>query len=152
MPCACGRTGPPWLPALGELGPIMALTRNEHCVHERKGPYREGRSLPMGRWAWWSRRISTCACSWGVERRLRHCRGEARGTQRSIQVSTSRAWRCTRCSLPRPATSAPGNRWSSACGRRAGCRAGAARTPRTGCGASSMRRSMPPPCAKAGPR
>ncbi|HCL2745146.1 TPA: ChuX/HutX family heme-like substrate-binding protein, partial [Pseudomonas aeruginosa] len=29
------------LPALGELGPIMALTRNEHCVHERKGPYRE---------------------------------------------------------------------------------------------------------------
>ena len=29
------------LPALGELGPIMALTRNEHCVHERKGPYRD---------------------------------------------------------------------------------------------------------------
>lgn len=29
------------LPALGELGQIMALTRNEHCVHERKGPYRE---------------------------------------------------------------------------------------------------------------
>lgn len=29
------------LPALGELGQIMALTRNEHCVHERKGPYRD---------------------------------------------------------------------------------------------------------------
>lgn len=29
------------LPALGELGYIMALTRNEHCVHERKGYYRE---------------------------------------------------------------------------------------------------------------
>jgi putative hemin transport protein len=29
------------LPALGELGYIMALTRNEHCVHERKGFYRD---------------------------------------------------------------------------------------------------------------
>jgi len=29
------------LPALGELGYVMALTRNEHCVHERKGYYRE---------------------------------------------------------------------------------------------------------------
>lgn len=29
------------LPALAELGHIMALTRNEHCVHERKGVYRE---------------------------------------------------------------------------------------------------------------
>lgn len=29
------------LPALGELGHVMALTRNEHCVHERKGYYRE---------------------------------------------------------------------------------------------------------------
>lgn len=29
------------LPALGALGQIMALTRNEHCVHERKGPYRD---------------------------------------------------------------------------------------------------------------
>lgn len=38
------RLRPEWaalLPALGELGRIMALTRNEHCVHERKGPYRE---------------------------------------------------------------------------------------------------------------
>ncbi|AYC31683.1 hemin-degrading factor [Pseudomonas cavernae] len=38
------RLNPDWaalLPALGELGYIMALTRNEHCVHERKGYYRE---------------------------------------------------------------------------------------------------------------
>ena len=38
------RLRPDWaslLPALGELGYIMALTRNEHCVHERKGYYRE---------------------------------------------------------------------------------------------------------------
>ncbi|BCX69230.1 hemin-degrading factor [Pseudomonas izuensis] len=36
------RLRPEWaalLPALGELGYIMALTRNEHCVHERKGVY-----------------------------------------------------------------------------------------------------------------
>ncbi len=38
------RLRPDWaglLPALGELGYLMALTRNEHCVHERKGYYRE---------------------------------------------------------------------------------------------------------------
>ena len=38
------RLRPDWatlLPALGELGYIMALTRNEHCVHERKGYYRD---------------------------------------------------------------------------------------------------------------
>ncbi|UVE17035.1 hemin-degrading factor [Pseudomonas sp. LS44] len=38
------RLNPDWaglLPALGELGYVMALTRNEHCVHERKGYYRE---------------------------------------------------------------------------------------------------------------
>lgn len=28
------------LNAVGELGRVMALTRNEHCVHERKGVYR----------------------------------------------------------------------------------------------------------------
>ncbi|PTX03987.1 hemin-degrading factor [Pararhodobacter aggregans] len=26
-------------PALGTLGPVMALTRNEHCVHEKDGAY-----------------------------------------------------------------------------------------------------------------
>lgn len=38
------RLRPEWrelLPALGELGYVMALTRNDHCVHERKGIYRE---------------------------------------------------------------------------------------------------------------
>jgi len=38
------RLQPDWaqlLPALGDLGYVMALTRNEHCVHERKGYYRE---------------------------------------------------------------------------------------------------------------
>ncbi|WP_430012754.1 hemin-degrading factor [Metapseudomonas otitidis] len=38
------RLRPDWpvlLPALEALGPVMALTRNEHCVHERHGPYRE---------------------------------------------------------------------------------------------------------------
>ncbi len=38
------RLNPEWatlLPALGELGYVMALTRNEHCVHERKGYYRD---------------------------------------------------------------------------------------------------------------
>ncbi|WP_430472558.1 hemin-degrading factor [Zestomonas insulae] len=38
------RLRPEWaalLPAFGELGYIMALTRNEHCVHERKGFYRD---------------------------------------------------------------------------------------------------------------
>ncbi|WP_028239852.1 hemin-degrading factor [Stutzerimonas azotifigens] len=48
------RLRPDWkelLPALGELGYVMALTRNEHCVHERKGHYREvtiGGSGQMG--------------------------------------------------------------------------------------------------------
>lgn len=45
------RLRPEWaalLPALGELGQIMALTRNEHCVHERKGPYREVSIAPNG--------------------------------------------------------------------------------------------------------
>lgn len=38
------RLRPEWaalLPALGELGHVMALTRNESCVHERKGVYRD---------------------------------------------------------------------------------------------------------------
>lgn len=38
------RLRPHWtelLPALESLGRVMVLTRNEHCVHERKGVYRE---------------------------------------------------------------------------------------------------------------
>lgn len=37
------------LPALGELGYIMALTRNQHCVHERKGYYRDVTVAASGR-------------------------------------------------------------------------------------------------------
>ena len=40
----------------------------------------------MGRWAWWSRRISTCACSWGWNAVFAIAEETARGTQRSIQV------------------------------------------------------------------
>src|SRR5690606_31547616 len=46
------RLRPDWaglLPALGELGHVMALTRNEHCVHERKGHYREVTVAANGR-------------------------------------------------------------------------------------------------------
>lgn len=45
------RLRPEWaalLPALGELGYIMALTRNEHCVHERKGYYRDVTVMASG--------------------------------------------------------------------------------------------------------
>jgi len=48
------RLRPDWselLLALAELGEVMALTRNEHCVHERKGLYHEviiGKDAPMG--------------------------------------------------------------------------------------------------------
>ena len=45
------RLRPEWktlLPALGELGFIMALTRNEHCVHERKGFYRDVTVMASG--------------------------------------------------------------------------------------------------------
>jgi len=38
------RLRPEWselLPALADLGRVMVLTRNEHCVHERQGIYRE---------------------------------------------------------------------------------------------------------------
>lgn len=48
------RLRPDWaqlLPSLESLGRIMALTRNQHCVHERKGVYREtsiGASGKMG--------------------------------------------------------------------------------------------------------
>jgi putative hemin transport protein len=45
------RLRPEWaslLPALGELGHIMALTRNEHCVHERQGVYRDVTVMASG--------------------------------------------------------------------------------------------------------
>lgn len=46
------RLRPEWatlLPALESLGYIMALTRNEHCIHERKGHYRDVSVMPSGK-------------------------------------------------------------------------------------------------------
>lgn len=46
------RLNPDWaqlLPALEKLGRVMVLTRNEHCVHERKGHYRETSVAANGR-------------------------------------------------------------------------------------------------------
>lgn len=43
---------PDWqelLPELLSLGEVMALTRNEHCVHERHGKYRETTIMPNGK-------------------------------------------------------------------------------------------------------
>lgn len=43
---------PDWselLPALLALGEVMVLTRNEHCVHERHGYYRETTVMPNGK-------------------------------------------------------------------------------------------------------
>lgn len=37
------------LPALIELGEVMALTRNAHCVHERHGHYGETTVMPSGK-------------------------------------------------------------------------------------------------------
>ncbi|MES2818582.1 MAG: ChuX/HutX family heme-like substrate-binding protein [Pseudomonadota bacterium] len=82
------RLRPEWatlLPALGELGQVMALTRNAHCVHERHGHYREvtvngqmglvvsadiDLRLFLGGWA----------SVFALEERT------AKGTQRSLQV------------------------------------------------------------------
>lgn len=32
------------IPRVGRLGEVMALTRNEHCVHERVGTYSDSRT------------------------------------------------------------------------------------------------------------
>ena len=75
------------LPALGELGYIMALTRNEHCVHERKGHYREVSVMANGQ--------MDLVVSADIDLRLflggwasvfAVAEDTARGTQRSIQV------------------------------------------------------------------
>lgn len=84
------RLRPEWaalLPALGELGYIMALTRNEHCVHERKGYYREVSVMANGQMG--------LVVSADIDLRLflsgwasvfAIAEETARGTQRSIQV------------------------------------------------------------------
>lgn len=51
------------LPALGELGYIMALTRNEHVCTSARAITARSRSVPTAPWAWWCPPISTCVCS-----------------------------------------------------------------------------------------
>lgn len=84
------RLRPDWaalLPALGELGPIMALTRNEHCVHERKGPYREVTVSANGQMGLVvSPDIDLRLFLGGWNAAFAIAEETSRGTQRSIQV------------------------------------------------------------------
>ena len=84
------RLRPDWpvlLPALESLGYVMALTRNEHCVHERKGHYREVTVMPSG--------LMGMVVSADIDLRLFMAGWDSvfaveeetpRGTQRSIQI------------------------------------------------------------------
>lgn len=84
------RLRPDWaelLPALGSLGQVMVLTRNEHCVHERKGLYREVSIAANGQMGLVVSAdidlrffLSGWACVFAVAEQT------AKGTQRSIQV------------------------------------------------------------------
>lgn len=84
------RLRPVWaelLPALENLGRVMVLTRNEHCVHERKGIYREtsiGGSGKMGLVVSPDIDLRLFLSGWhslfAVEQQT------ARGMQRSLQV------------------------------------------------------------------
>lgn len=84
------RLNPDWanlLPALGGLGRVMVLTRNEHCVHERKGVYREvtvTRSGKMGLVV--SPDIDLRMFLSGWHSVFAITEDTAMGTQRSIQV------------------------------------------------------------------
>ncbi len=84
------RLRPDWaalLPALGELGYIMALTRNEHCVHERKGHYREVSVMASGQMGLVvSADIDLRLFLGGWASVFAVAEDTARGTQRSIQV------------------------------------------------------------------
>lgn len=84
------RLRPEWaalLPALGELGYIMALTRNEHCVHERKGYYREVSVMGNGQMGLVvSADIDLRLFLGGWASVFAVTEDTARGTQRSIQV------------------------------------------------------------------
>lgn len=84
------RLRPEWaalLPALGELGYIMALTRNQHCVHERKGYYRDVTVMASGQMGLVVSAdidlrlfLGGWASVFAIEEQT------SRGTQRSIQV------------------------------------------------------------------
>ena len=84
------RLRPDWaelLPALGGLGQVMVLTRNEHCVHERKGVYREvsvSASGQMGLVV--SADIDLRLFLGGWASVFAVAEQTAKGTQRSIQV------------------------------------------------------------------
>ena len=133
------RLRPDWaalLPALGELGPIMALTRNEHCVHERKGPYREVTVSANGQMG--------LVVSPDIDLRLflgagtpssplpRRHRGVPSAASRCSTSRGGGAQGVPYRGQRRPRLGAAGR---APAGCRAGCRAGAARTPRTGCDA-----------------
>jgi len=84
------RLRPDWselLLALGELGEVMALTRNQYCVHERKGRYHEviiSKDAPMGLVV--SKDIDLRFFFSGWASVFAICEQTPRGTQRSIQI------------------------------------------------------------------
>lgn len=84
------RLRPEWaslLPALGELGHIMALTRNEHCVHERKGVYRDVSVMANGQMGLVvSADIDLRLFLGGWSSVFAVAEETPRGTQRSIQI------------------------------------------------------------------
>jgi len=84
------RLRPEWatlLPALESLGYIMALTRNEHCVHERKGHYREVTVMKSGQMGLVvSADIDLRLFLGGWDSVFAVEEETPRGTQRSIQV------------------------------------------------------------------
>ena len=126
------RLRPDWaalLPALGELGPIMALTRNEHCVHERKGPYREVTVSANGQMGLVVSPDIDLRLFLGLERCLRHCRGDIAGYP-AQHPGVRPAGRGGAQGVPYRGQRRPrlGTAGRAPAGCRAGCRAGPART------------------------
>ena len=84
------RLRPDWaelLPALGELGRVMVLTRNEACVHERKGVYREVSVSAFGQMGLVvSADIDLRLFLGGWASVFAVAEETAKGTQRSVQV------------------------------------------------------------------
>jgi len=90
LPVDSVRLRPDWselLLALGELGEVMALTRNRYCVHERKGRYHEviiGKDAPMGLVVSADIDLRFFFAGWSSVFAL--CEQTPRGTQRSMQI------------------------------------------------------------------
>lgn len=86
----CLRLRPDWralLAALEPLGYVMALTRNEHCVHERKGHYRELTVMPSGQMGMVvSADIDLRLFMTGWDSVFAVEEETPRGTQRSVQI------------------------------------------------------------------